>query len=171
MVPAANLLQILKSAVSLFPEKSQSLLQPGRLNTVPLKIPLKFSTMGVKDRWKQEKEGRASTQYLSLAWRCMRQTHIHTPTDACQREQSSSPPTWASRQCTVFFFPRTPKIYQLPDIKGYRSLGLRSFHDQSIWVLQKNLKLMILNYFAVAILTWLLRQSSTVHKLLESSTK
>lgn len=50
--------------------------------------------------------------------------------------------------------------------KGYRSSGLRSFHHQSIWVLQK-----IWSSLFLTILPWLLRWISTLHELLAWSTE
>ena len=90
MVSVANLLRILKSAVNLLPEKSQSLLQPGWLNTVPLEIPLKFGTTGVKELFlwhrslKQQEKRMGSNTVAVRGWSRARRTHIHplTPVGA-----------------------------------------------------------------------------------------
>lgn len=87
-------------------------------------------------------------------WRRARQTCIHPPTLV----GAHTAPTHGFPGNAQQFFPqKPPKIYQLPEIKGYRSLGLRGFHDKEYLGSPENLKLMIFNYFDVTILTWLLR--------------
>lgn len=109
MVSVVNLLQVLKSATKLLPEKSQSLLKPSRLNIEPIQISLKFGTTRVKELF---------LWHMSLK----QQEKRMGPHRSCQRVELSKASTYTPPSGLPgnmqYFLTRMPKIYQFTETKG-----------------------------------------------------